>query len=94
MYWQVYLHKTVLSSELLLVNILRRAKELSSSGQELFATPALQVFLQTEIDEKKLSTDFIKSFILLDDNDIASSVKVWADSDDHILSELSVTFIK
>ena len=89
MYWQVYLHKTVLSSELLLVNILRRAKELSSSGQELFATPALHVFLQTEIDEKKLSTDFIKSFILLDDNDIASSVKVWADSDDHILNELS-----
>src|SRR3954468_12432734 len=56
MYWQVYLHKTVLSAETLLMNILKRAKELSAQGKELFATPALQLFLKNDFTEK----DFVK----------------------------------
>ena len=52
MYWQVYLHKTVLSAETLLVNILKRAKELSAKGKELFGTPALLLFLKNLLNFK------------------------------------------
>jgi HD superfamily phosphohydrolase len=91
MYWQVYLHKTVLSSENLLVKILQRAKELSSKGRTLFATPAFSVFLKNNY---KLS-DFLKDktllelFAKLDDNDVVASIKVWAEDEDPILSRLS-----
>ena len=93
MYWQVYLHKTVLSSELLLVNILKRAKKLTREGKELFATPALKVFLNNEITLENIPDNFIDSFILLDDNDIASAIKVWARSEDGILKELSLRLL-
>jgi HD superfamily phosphohydrolase len=93
MYWQVYLHKTVLSSELLLVNILKRAKELTRSGHSLFATPALKVFLKNDITENEMPDNFIDSFILLDDNDIASAIKVWSESEDRILKELSLRLL-
>lgn len=93
MYWQVYLHKTVLSSEILLVNILRRAKDLTRAHKQLFATPPLQVFLQNEIDSKSLPSDFIDSFIMLDDNDIAASIKVWANHEDAILKNLSLRLL-
>jgi len=89
MYWQVYLHKTVLSSELLLVNILKRAKYLSHQGDKLFATPALAVFLNETISMKNLPEHFLQSFIQLDDHDIAASIKVWATHQDNILSNLS-----
>lgn len=90
MYWQVYLHKTVLSSELMLVNILKRAKQLSKQGQSLFATPSFQFFLQEELN----LTDFMENsiclntFLELDDNDIISSIKVWKNHSDPILSDL------
>jgi len=90
MYWQVYLHKTVLSAEKLLVNILKRAKELSLNGGELFATPALSLFLKNNFSKK----DFIKQpellnqFVLLDDYDIMASIKVWASHSDIVLSTL------
>lgn len=93
MYWQVYLHKTVLSSELLLVNILRRAKELTQAGEVLFSTPALQLFLKEEIAENKIPKEFLSSFILLDDNDISSAIKVWTTHEDKILSELSLRLL-
>jgi len=93
MYWQVYLHKTVLSSELLLVNILRRAKDLTRQGKQLFTTPALQTFLENEITEEEIPDNFIDSFILLDDNDIAASIKVWSRSEDKILKELSLRLL-
>ncbi len=93
MYWQVYLHKTVLSSELLLVNILKRAKELTRSGHSLFATPALKVFLKNDITENEMPDNFIDSFILLDDNDIASAIKVWSESEDRMLKELSLRLL-
>jgi len=90
MYWQVYLHKTVVAAENMLVNILKRAKELSSQGEELFATPALSVFLKNNYTKK----DFIEypglleTFALLDDYDIFASVKVWMHHPDKILSSL------
>ena len=90
MYWQGYLHKTVLSAENLLDNILKRAKELSSQGQKLFATPALSLFLnhsftKTEFEKR---TEVLEQFAKLDDNDLVASIKVWADHQDPILSRL------
>ncbi len=90
MYWQVYLHKTVLSAETLLVNILKRAKELSAKGDELFATPALQLFLKnnfSKFDFKK-KKDLLEKFCMLDDYDVMASIKVWSESKDKILSIL------
>lgn len=90
MYWQVYLHKTVLSSELMLVNILKRAKELRTAGDLLFATPAFDFFLSRTLnmDEFVKDEDCLTRFLQLDDNDIISSVKVWASHPDPILSDL------
>lgn len=90
MYWQVYLHKTVVAGEQLLVKILERAKELASAGTILFATPALQHFLRNDISEANFFEDEIhlQQFSKLDDQDIYASIKVWADSEDSILSKL------
>lgn len=90
MYWQVYLHKAVLSAEYMLVQTLKRAKELAKSGKELFATPALKYFLYNDLAKN----DFIKKpevldhFSLLDDSDLLSAFKVWASHEDKILSDL------
>ncbi|RYG19884.1 MAG: HD domain-containing protein [Chitinophagaceae bacterium] len=90
MYWQVYLHKTVVAGEQLLVKILERAKELASNGATLFATPALQHFLKNDISETIFFDEEIhlQQFSKLDDQDIYASIKVWADNEDQILSKL------
>jgi len=90
MYWQVYLHKTVLSAEKLLVNILKRAKELSLNGEDLFATPALSLFLRNNFSKKEFmkNPELLQQFVLLDDYDIMASVKVWANHKDFVLSAL------
>ena len=95
MYWQVYLHKTVLSAEKLLVNILKRAKELSLNGNELFATPALSLFLRNNFSKKEFikNPELLRQFVLLDDYDIMASVKVWANDKDLILSLLCKNLI-
>ena len=90
MYWQVYLHKTVISGEQLLVKILKRAKDLSTKGTELFATPALQHFLQQSITEEDFfaKSVHLDQFLRLDDQDIFASVKAWVFHPDKILSTL------
>jgi HD superfamily phosphohydrolase len=90
MYWQVYLHKTVVSAENLLINILRRAKELFQTGHELFSTPALKKFLSNEyfIEDFKQDKNLLNDFAALDDSDVSASVKVWGSHSDKILSEL------
>ena len=96
MYWQVYMHKTVISSESLLVNILKRAKEIANKGHDLFTTPALRFFLYNNIghpdltDEGKFTPGMVASnFTRLDDSDILVSAKYWADHSDKVLSDLS-----
>jgi len=96
MYWQVYMHKTVLSSECLLVNILKRAKELAVEGVDLYTTPALRFFLYNNItktdlhDEGKFTPGLIASnFTRLDDSDILVCAKYWSDHSDKVLSDLS-----
>jgi HD superfamily phosphohydrolase len=90
MYWQVYLHKTVLSAENMLVNILRRAKELASQGVVLFATPALQYFLYNNITAANFEEEptCLQKFCLLDDYDIMGAIKVWVQHEDKVLSLL------
>lgn len=96
MYWQVYLHKTVLSAETLLVNILKRAKELSANGKVLFATPVLQLFLQNDYSKVDFEKDrsLLEKFSKLDDNDVVASIKVWADDSDRILSLLCTKLLE
>lgn len=95
MYWQVYLHKTVLSAEKLLVNILKRAKELSLNGEDLFATPALSLFLKNNFSKKDFTSrpELLQQFVLLDDYDIMASVKVWMNHQDIVLSLLCKNLI-
>jgi hypothetical protein len=90
MYWQVYLHKTVLAAEYMLVNILRRAKEITQNGQQLFASPALKLFLENDFQHSDFLADpsVLSTFCDLDDYDILSAIKVWQKHHDYILSEL------
>ena len=97
MYWQVYLHKTVQSAEFLLVKTLCRAIELAQKGKKVYGTPALKFFLYQNINHSSVFTkkpvwktgDIMKNFALLDDSDIISSAKVWAEGDDKVLQLLS-----
>jgi HD superfamily phosphohydrolase len=90
MYWQVYLHKTVLSAEFLLTKILSRAKELAAQDDELFASDALAEFLYHQISKEDFlrEPDLLRKFSLLDDYDIMGAIKVWSSHSDHILSQL------
>ena len=96
MYWQVYLHKTAVAYEKVLVNALMRAKELIRQGNELFATPALQYFLSNDVNAKWFADDgtTLSMYQELDDNDIWSSLKVWKHHDDVILSTLSTDMVE
>ncbi len=95
MYWQVYLHKTVLSAENLLINILKRAKELFMKGENLFASPSLAFFMLKKINRATFIEDpiYLEHFCRLDDYDILSAVKVWAGHRDKILSTLCTWLI-
>jgi uncharacterized protein len=91
MYWQVYLHKTVLSAEYMLVNTLQRAKELAASGVELFCSPALRYFLYNKVTSETFYGDpqALKFYTELDDFDISGAIKVWQHHEDLVLSMLS-----
>lgn len=95
MYWQVYLHKTVLSAENTLVNILKRAKELATKGVELFATPALHQFLYNNYTKQDFLTnkEVLENFAAIDDDDIMTSIKVWQSHSDFILSFLCKSMV-
>lgn len=91
MYWQVYLHKTAIAAEKMMINTLKRAKYLASKGVEMFASPALHYFLYSAVDQHTFRNDpkALEYFIELDDNDIWTSLKVWANHPDKVLSLLS-----
>ncbi len=91
MYWQVYLHKTVLSAENLLIKILKRASFIAKNGRDIFATPALKFFLNHEYSHSDILTnpEILQQYSRLDDFDIMTSVKIWCDHPDKILSVLS-----
>lgn len=91
MYWQVYLHKTVITAENMLVSALDRARRLALDGKKLFATPPLKRFLYNEYTKNDFYSDasLLEDFALLDDYDIFSAIKVWANDSDFILSKLA-----
>ena len=90
MYWQVYLHKTVIAAEQLLVKIFQRAKAIANNGVPLFASPSFNLLLAN-----KISTDafyenelYLDAFMKLDDSDLFSAIKVWSEHEDPILAKL------
>jgi uncharacterized protein len=89
MYWQVYLHKTAVASEQMLISLIKRAQDLSLNGEEVFASPSLKRFLIEEINFEKLKTEALEDFMLLDDTDIWGAIKVWIHNQDFVLSSLS-----
>lgn len=92
MYWQVYLHKTAVAAEKMLIKTLNRAKLLTKNGVRLFASPALHYFLDNEVNQElfhKSKEEVLYYFARLDDNDLFCALKVWAEHDDKILSILS-----
>ena len=95
MYWQVYLHKTVVSGEFMLINILRRAKKLIRDGETLFGSPALLFFMSRDIQKVDFETDpeILKLFAQLDDFDVMGAVKVWQNHPDKVLSILSTNLV-
>ena len=88
MYWQVYLHKTSLTAEQLLIRVLKRAKELTKKGVKLPASKPLQYFLNEEIILNNFNTESLETFSKLDDYDIVSAMKAWQYHEDFILKNL------
>jgi uncharacterized protein len=90
MYWQVYLHKTVLSAEQMLLKILERAREVALQGEKLFATPALAYFLERHISADDFATgpEVLEQYMALDDYDVFASIKAWIHSNDKVLATL------
>lgn len=89
MYWQVYLHKTSVGGEQMLIRLLKRAKELVQQGDELKMSTALAFFVKNRITKNDLSKEVLEKFALLDDTDIFAAMKEWQFHPDKILSDLS-----
>jgi HD superfamily phosphohydrolase len=101
MYWQVYLHKTVLAAEMMLVKIIRRAKELIAAGEKVAAaTPALDFFLSAQHNapagsqQQGYMEDNLATFCLLDDYDVMTTIKIWCGHPDKILSLLCRSLVE
>ncbi|MDG1428652.1 MAG: HD domain-containing protein [Crocinitomicaceae bacterium] len=96
MYWQVYLHKTVVAAEFMLIHVLRRAKELAMNGTDLFGSPALLYFLTRNVsaEDFKSNPNILDKFAALDDFDIFGAIKVWQSHEDPTLSELSKRLVQ
>ena len=93
MYWQVYLHKTGLVAENMLVKILQRAKELASKNIDLPTTKALRYFLYNQISETNFTDESLLAFSELDDYDVLAAIKEWVHHSDAVLSKLSQMII-
>ena len=95
MYWQVYLHKTSVVCEKMLISTLTRAKELARKGEELYVSPALRYFLYNDITRETFFSDdrCLANFLQLDDNDIWCGLKAWASHSDKVLSILSTGLV-
>jgi len=94
MYWQVYLHKTVISAEQMLVRVIERAKLFYKQGT--FIVPSLRYFFDSRINKEHIINEkelLLESFAGIDDNDIITSIKVWQEHEDKVLSLLSTRLI-
>ena len=95
MYWQVYLHKTSVAAEQMLIKILTRAKELVAKGEDIFASPALRYFLYNHITKSDFiaHSEVLENYALLADSDIWSAMKVWSKHSDKIFSMLCAAIL-
>ncbi|WP_082706620.1 HD domain-containing protein [Flavobacterium sp. TMP13] len=93
MYWQAYLHKTSLVAELILMKVLKRAKELTLKGEILPCSVPFQFFLQNKVTFESFDSKTLDLFSQMDDFDIISALKAWQTYDDFILSTLSKMII-
>ncbi len=93
MYWQVYLHKTGLVAENMLVYVLKRAKELAEGGVVVVASTSLKYFLYNQISEINFNNETLEMFSKLDDYDVLSAIKEWTNHEDKVLSSLSKMII-
>lgn len=91
MYWQVYLHKTTVSAEKMMIQTIRRAQFLSRSGEKIFATEPLRIFLENQVKLKDFEArpQYLEAFLQLDDFDIWAAIKSWSAHSDRILAYLS-----
>ena len=91
MYWQVYLHKTVISSEHMLIQLIRRAIYLVKNSKKIYLTPELEYFLKNNFNKRDLKSNnlFIKNFSNLDDHEIFTCLKYWTKNTDYVLSKLA-----
>ena len=96
MYWQVYLHKTVLSAENMLIKVLKRAKELSHYGVNLHASASLSLFLKNNftLNNFRENKTLLDKFSRLDDHDVLAALKEWQFNEDEILAIISNKIIK
>jgi HD superfamily phosphohydrolase len=88
MYWQVYLHKTGLVAEQLLIRILKRAKELLSENKKVQCSPTLLFFLNKKITKDNFDSSVLDAFSRLDDVDVLAAIKQWQGNGDFVLSRL------
>ena len=95
MYWQVYLHKTVVVAEYMLIHALRRAKRLVKNGHPVFASTALKFFLENDVTKEDFEQNpkVLDCFAQLDDYDILGAIKEWQNDSDKILSILSQSIV-
>lgn len=89
MYWQVYLHKTSVTAEQMLIRLLKRAKILVQAGEPLRMSSALSFFVHNRISNENFTTEVLEQFALLDDTDIFAAMKEWQFHSDRVLSSLS-----
>ena len=89
MYWQVYLHKTSLVAEHMLVKVLMRAKELAENNIDLYGSSSLRYFLYNKTNKDNFDEKVLELFSKLDDYDLLSAIKEWTNHQDKIISNLS-----
>lgn len=96
MYWQVYLHKTTVSTEQMLIQLVNRARHLVQQGQKVFATRNLMTFLERDITREEFTQNpsYLEAFAALDDYDIWACIKAWMDEQDAVLALLSQMFME
>lgn len=95
MYWQVYLHKTTVSAEKMLINLIQRAKNLAQSGMRFTLTEEFEFFLKNDFELKDFRNDrrILESFLSLDDFDIWGAIKLWKSHEDYVLRNISQMFL-
>lgn len=95
MYWQVYLHKTTVSAEKMLINLIQRAKNLAQSGMQFHVTEEFEFFMKNQLtlEDFKKQPQLLKNFLQLDDFDIWGAIKLWKKSEDYVLRNISQMFL-